>query len=113
MNGKATPLLAHSERHMLRVTLIAVAISLITGLSPALAYKMSCEEYCRTKICIQTNYNFVSCKPTCMQKCMIYRSDQAKKAVLVSAPAQAAQTHVETCRAALREKFPCRGTHRN
>ena len=82
MNGKATPLLAHSERHMLRVTLIAVAINLITGSSPAHAYKMSCEEYCRTKICIQTNYNFSSCKPTCMQKCMIYRSDQAKKAAL-------------------------------
>jgi len=34
-------------------------------------------------------------------------------AVLVSAPAQAAGADVETCRAAIREKFPCRGTHRN
>jgi hypothetical protein len=65
---------------MLRVTSIAVAICLVTGSSSALAYKMSCEEFCRTKICIQTNYNFISCKPNCVQKCMIYRSDQAKKA---------------------------------
>ena len=70
---------------MLRALLMAVAIGLVIGSAPALAYKMSCEEYCRTKICITTNYNFVSCKPTCMQKCMIYRSDQAKKAASQSA----------------------------
>jgi hypothetical protein len=34
-------------------------------------------------------------------------------AVLVSAPAQAAQTDTETCRAAIREKLPCKGTHPN
>jgi len=34
-------------------------------------------------------------------------------AVLVSAPAQAAGADEETCRAAIREKFPCRGTHPN
>ena len=48
---------------MLRAPLIAVAICLVMGSVPALAYKMSCEEFCRTKICIQTNYNFISCKP--------------------------------------------------
>jgi len=65
---------------MLRPLLITAAIALVMGSAPALAYKMSCEEYCRTKTCITTNYMWVSCKPTCMQKCMIYRSDQAKKA---------------------------------
>jgi len=35
-------------------------------------------------------------------------------AILVSAPAsQAAQTNAETCRAAIREKLPCKGTHPN
>ena len=70
---------------MLRTLLITVAIGLVTGSAPAFAYKMSCEEYCRTKICIKTNYMWVSCTPTCMQKCMIYRSDQAKKAASQSA----------------------------
>src|SRR5215467_6754424 len=42
-------------------------------------HKMSYEEYCRTKICITTNYNYVSCMPTCMQKCMIYRADRQAK----------------------------------
>jgi hypothetical protein len=64
---------------MLRPLLITVAIGLVMGSAPALAYKMSCEEYCRTKICITTNYNYVSCKPTCMQKCMIYRADRQAK----------------------------------
>jgi hypothetical protein len=65
---------------MLRALVIVVAVGLVLRSVPAVAYKMSCEEYCRTKICITTNYNYVSCKPTCMQKCMIYRADQAKKA---------------------------------
>jgi hypothetical protein len=64
---------------MLRALVIVVAVGLLLRSVPAVAYKMSCEEYCRTKICITTNYMWVSCKPTCMQKCMIYRSDQAKK----------------------------------
>ena len=64
---------------MLRPLLITVAIGLVMGSAPALAYKMSCEEYCRTKICITTNYNYVSCMPTCMQKCMIYRADRQAK----------------------------------
>ena len=45
---------------MLRPLLITVAIGLVMGSAPAFAYKMSCEEYCRTKICITTNYNYVS-----------------------------------------------------
>jgi len=34
-------------------------------------------------------------------------------ALLVSAPAQAAGANAETCRAAIREKLPCKGTHPN
>jgi hypothetical protein len=64
---------------MLRPLLITVATGLVMGSAPALAYKMSCEELCRIKICITTNYNFISCMPTCVQKCMIRRSDLARK----------------------------------
>jgi len=39
---------------MLRALVIVVAIGFVMGSVPALAYKMSCEEYCRTKICITT-----------------------------------------------------------
>jgi hypothetical protein len=60
---------------MPRALLIAVAIGLVMGSVPAFAYKMSCEERCRTKICVTTNYNFISCMPTCVQKCTIYRSE--------------------------------------
>ena len=70
---------------MLRALLIVVAIGLVMGSAPALAYKMSCEELCRLKICITTNYNFISCMPTCVQKCTICRSDVTKKAAPESA----------------------------
>jgi hypothetical protein len=52
---------------MLRPLLITVAIGLVMGSAPALAYKMLCEELCRIKICITTNYNYVLYADLCAE----------------------------------------------
>jgi hypothetical protein len=44
-----------SERFMLRALLIVVAIGLVMGSAPALAYKMSCEELCRHPLMDELN----------------------------------------------------------
>ena len=73
---------------MFKPAMMAISISLAFGSFPALAqknsapsqkaYKLSCEERCRTKICVPGQFSGMgtvsSCMSNCVQKCAIVRA---------------------------------------